>query len=345
MKRLIVLSLVLMIIACKEKRKDYATISGKIENFDQSKTITIFQGRNYNKSISLNDDGTFVDTLKIKSGDYNFKHGNKYGQIYLENGFESSFTTDFDAFAESIIYKGDGSDINNFTVKSFLISTEHFQPKLFSMGTKEDLETAVNSYNQAYKDLKQRYPSVDSTHLAIVDENVKRTEQQIINYMNSRLAKRTQFPKGSTSPVFTNYENYNGNNTSLEDLKGKYLYIDIWATWCGPCKVEIPSLKKLEARFKDKNIQFVSISIDDGRGYKGDVRAAYKGWKKMIKDKNLGGVQLLADNGFNSQFMKDYRVNSIPRFIILDPQGKIVNADAPRPSNPELVELLNSLNI
>ena len=109
--------------------------------------------------------------------------------------------------------------------------------------------------------------------------------------------------------------------------------------------IVINNSKELEKQFEDRNIQFVSISIDDGRGYKGDVRAAYKGWKKMIKDKNLGGVQLLADNGFNSQFMKDYRVNSIPRFIILDPQGKIVNADAPRPSNPELVELLNSLNI
>ena len=65
----------------------------------------------------------------------------------------------------------------------------------------------------------------------------------------------------------------------------------------------------------------------------------------MVKDKDLGGIQLIADNGFNSTFIKDYKINSIPRFILIDPEGNVVNADAPRPSNPQLVELLNSLEI
>ncbi|MCA0152897.1 TlpA family protein disulfide reductase [Winogradskyella vincentii] len=345
MKQLLILGLALSLIACKEEPKDYATISGKIENFDETQSIRIFQGRNYSKIIELNDDGSFKDTLKVVSGDYNFQHGNKYGQIYLENNFESSFTTDYESFAESIVYEGDGSDINNFTVKSFLISNEYFDSNLFSMGTQEDLDNALNNYNNAYKALKEKYFKVDSTHFAIVDENVERTAKQISSYMSSRLAMRANFPKGSSSPVFTDYENFKGNNTSLTDLKGKYVYIDVWATWCGPCKVEIPSLKKLEKQFEDRNIQFVSISVDEGRGYQGDAAAAYEGWKKMVKDKELGGIQLIADNGFNSTFIKDYKINSIPRFILIDPDGNIVNADAPRPSNPQLVELLNSLII
>ncbi|MFK8059036.1 MAG: TlpA family protein disulfide reductase [Polaribacter sp.] len=67
---------------------------------------------------------------------------------------------------------------------------------------------------------------------------------------------------GSPSPKFNGYENNAGGKTSLEDLKGKYVYIDVWATWCGPCIAEIPSLKKVEKDFHNKNIEFVSISID-----------------------------------------------------------------------------------
>ena len=65
----------------------------------------------------------------------------------------------------------------------------------------------------------------------------------------------------------------------------------------------------------------------------------------MIGAKQLGGMQLLADNGFRSQFVQDYKVNGIPRFILIDPNGNIVNADAPRPSSSALVDLFNELNI
>ncbi|WP_232758881.1 TlpA disulfide reductase family protein [Flavobacterium sp. ALD4] len=63
------------------------------------------------------------------------------------------------------------------------------------------------------------------------------------------------------SPSF-DCDNYYGGKTKLEDFKGKYVYIDVWATWCGPCLAEIPSLKKIEEKFHDRNIAFVSISND-----------------------------------------------------------------------------------
>ena len=143
--------------------------------------------------------------------------------------------------------------------------------------------------------------------------------------------------KGKPSPTFADYENYAGGTTSLADLKGKYVYIDVWATWCGPCKREIPSLKKVEKDFHGKNIAFVSTSID--------VTTAHDKWTAMVKDKELGGIQLIADNDWKSQFVQDYGIKGIPRFILLDPEGNIVSADAPRPSDPKLVALLESLNI
>lgn len=143
--------------------------------------------------------------------------------------------------------------------------------------------------------------------------------------------------KGMPSPVFTDYENHKGGTTSLADLQGKYTYIDVWATWCGPCKREIPYLKEIEEEYRDKNIQFVSTSIDRAQDH--DT------WVDMVTEKELSGVQLMADKDWKSEFVVNYAIDGIPRFILVDPDGNIVSADAPRPSDPTLKELFAELNI
>jgi len=160
------------------------------------------------------------------------------------------------------------------------------------------------------------------------------TSDDIKKRLSETYEKNKNLIKGMPSPKFVDYENNAGGTTSLDDLKGKYVYLDVWATWCGPCIAEIPSLKEVEKDYHDKNIEFVSASID--------TPVAYDKWKSMIKDKDLGGTQLLADNAWQSQFVQDYAIDGIPRFILIDPQGNIVSADAPRPSNESLRELLDT---
>ncbi|NNE31828.1 MAG: TlpA family protein disulfide reductase [Winogradskyella sp.] len=345
MKRLLALCIVISLVACKEEPKDYATLSGKIENAHESKTLKIFKGKEFEKIIKLEDDGTFNDTLKIDAGDYTIQHGSQFGQIYLENDNETTINTDYEDFTNSIVFGGDASDVNNFSVQSFLISNDHFTEDLITNGTKEDLDAAIENYRSAYNELKLKYTEVDSTRVSQMDKNIEGSIKQISQYLSSKFAMRSQFPQGMTSPTFTNYENFAGGEMSLKDLRGKYVYIDVWATWCGPCIREIPALKQVEKQYHDKNIAFVSISVDNGRGYKGDAEAAHQGWKKMVAEKDLGGIQLYADNGFSSEFIQDYKINAIPRFILIDPQGNIVTADAPRPSNQQLVKLFDKLNI
>jgi len=142
---------------------------------------------------------------------------------------------------------------------------------------------------------------------------------------------------GEPSPEFVNYENHKGGETSLADLRGKYVYIDVWATWCGPCLKEIPSLQKVESEYHDRNIVFVSTSIDRAKDY--------QTWVDMVNEKELGGTQLMADNAWQSKFVTDYGIRGIPRFILVDPEGNIVSADAPRPSDPKLIELFEDLSI
>jgi thiol-disulfide isomerase/thioredoxin len=150
-------------------------------------------------------------------------------------------------------------------------------------------------------------------------------------------------PRGAPSPTFVNFENAKGGTTSLSDLKGKNVYIDIWATWCGPCKAEIPSLKKLAEDYAGKNIAFLSMSIDDARSHRGSLIRANEKWKAMVQDMNLGGIQLFAPNGWQTAFIKNYRIKGIPRFILLDKEGNIVDPNAPRPSDEKIRTMLDDL--
>lgn len=140
--------------------------------------------------------------------------------------------------------------------------------------------------------------------------------------------------KGDESTSFA-YENVEGKKVKLEDFKGKLIYIDVWATWCAPCKKQIPYLKKLEKHFSGQNIVFISISVDKKR--------ARKSWEKMVKNEGLEGIQLFADNSFDSEFIKAYGISSIPRFIIIDQDGKVYDPKAPRPSYDKTKLLLESL--
>ncbi|WP_404982068.1 TlpA family protein disulfide reductase [Capnocytophaga granulosa] len=160
----------------------------------------------------------------------------------------------------------------------------------------------------------------------VTDEKVKEAAKKAYDVA-------TKLTSGSPSPKFSNYENFNGGTTSLDDFKGKVSYIDIWATWCLPCRGEIPALKELEKKFHGKDVAFVSISIDQNKDE----------WKEFVKSEDLKGVQLFAENAFESQFIQDYGIRQIPTFIIIDKEGKIVNADAPRPSSDEITGLLEGL--
>lgn len=127
------------------------------------------------------------------------------------------------------------------------------------------------------------------------------------------------------------YSDIEGNPVSLDALKGKYIYIDVWATWCGPCRGELPYLKKLEKQFEGRNIHFVSISLD----------ARKKDWVKMVEKEQLGGIQLWG--GPEAPIARDYNITGIPRFILLDRDGKLINSNMTRPSDAATYKTLESL--
>jgi len=247
-------------------------------------------------------------------------------------------------FDESVTYVGTGAENNNFLAQKSLL-----QEKILNIDSLKKLDSlALEAKFVEIKDeLTAFYNSDKNIDTSITNSGLKSIDPMLNsykNYLDDALALKRDLPKGGLSPSFTAYENFNGQKTSLSDLKGKYVYIDVWATWCGPCKAEIPSLKEVEKKYHGKNIEFVSISVDDPKR-SGTWEKANESWRKMVEEKELAGIQLFAPEAWQSEFIRDYKINGIPRFILIDPNGNIVSASAPRPSSDELIKLFDEENI
>lgn len=152
-----------------------------------------------------------------------------------------------------------------------------------------------------------------------------------IEKFNTLCTKWEKLRSGNPSAASFSYPDINGKTVSLADLKGKYIYIDVWATWCGPCRGELPALKELEEKYAGKDIHFVSLSCDKNK----------KAWENMVTKDQLKGIQL--HMGTDRTFMDAYLINGIPRFILLDRDGKIISANMTRPSDPKTAEKFNEL--
>jgi len=308
--------------------QDKVKFAAKIQNRN-SDSLTI-QSKTFKKVMVSDKKGNFKDAFEVEPGFYQIYDGSEVATIYLKDGFDLKMALDGKKFDETISFKGKGEKENNFIAKKFM-AVEKLEEMFLTTTDSVAVAKAIDETMAKFKD-------------ALAD---KQFTEEFRKHMTNQVEKQTKFlhqssaqimeigaMRGKPSPTFT-YENFKGGTTSLADLKGKYVYIDVWATWCGPCREQIPHLQKVDHDYEGKNIEFVSISIDTKRDY--------EKWKKMVAEKSLGGIQLVADKDWKSDFVKAYHIDGIPRFILVDPQGNVVNADAPRPSDEELRKQLDKL--
>lgn len=126
-----------------------------------------------------------------------------------------------------------------------------------------------------------------------------------------------------------------GKQVALSDFRGKLVYIDVWATWCGPCKKELPHLKKLEEELRGSaDVVFLSVATDPAKDE--------EKWRRYINANEMKGVQLFAGSRAKKELLDPYKIAGIPRFILVGRDGKLISADAPRPSSTEIRPLINA---
>ena len=141
--------------------------------------------------------------------------------------------------------------------------------------------------------------------------------------------------KGQPAPDITGIT-LNNDTVTLSGLKGKVVYIDVWATWCKSCIMEFPYYKQLQSELEGKNdIEFLFVSVDKDA----------KSWESFLQEKATpSGKQIRELDGANHDLVQEsYKMWGVPRYILIDQSGRIVDANAPKPSSGKVAGLINAL--
>jgi thiol-disulfide isomerase/thioredoxin len=167
-------------------------------------------------------------------------------------------------------------------------------------------------------------PSTDSAFYAFKAQYTTSWFTGSLEKMRTRLLR---IAKGKPAINFTGVDPQ-GDSVSLEMFRGKVVYVDVWATWCGGCIQEIPSSISLQQQYKNK-VVFLNVSTDQNAA----------GWRNMLtKRSDWQGIHMLN----NGSIMQSYGFSALPRYMLIDPNGKIISADAPRPSSPTIRQVIDA---
>ena len=315
---------------------DEIKISFNTEKFDETmnfqnspessflayKLISTEQRDFYGEALYLSDEGNYKDDL-----------------VEYENTILERLNTFEDGYFKSTEIKKLETSIARYTKQKEGFS-ERTELELEYMWNTQLLYREYNFYSLIEKSDRAEYiekltefksKMLQSLERLKDDDGYEKEREKIMAVVDKWKERKNDYdnmPNDGDLSIDFSYPNQSEKLISLSSFRGSVVYVDVWATWCGPCIAEIPSLERLQKDYQDKNIVFLSVSVDTDKD----------AWEKMLIDDELGGVQLWADGW--SELTKSYAIFGIPRFMLIDKTGHLISVDAPRPSSNEIRTLI-----
>jgi thiol-disulfide isomerase/thioredoxin len=283
-------------------------------------------------------DSTYITVLDTVTGHFsiefewdtaanvNFFHGMESTKMYLQSGDDIKLTIDTEQFDESISYQG--SDESSFYAWQYITNENSDFPNI-SEAEDDVLDSLLDEYYKPFLVKAESFKESNSIFYNSILDGIEGSKEYILN----RRSVLAALPQPGEAAIDFTYPDKDGNDVSLSDFVGSVVYVDVWATWCGPCRAEMPFLHDLEAEYSDKNVTFIGVTVD--------VEKNRQVWLEMMEEKDMKGVQIFADGW--SQITKDYAINSIPRFMLFDTEGNVSDLDAERPSSEDIRPALDAL--
>lgn len=250
-------------------------------------------------SINLLDENNLAFYVISNEVLKNFERKFKLKKLKVSNGFEDDYQHQLD---QLINYKNINKNNKDFLLAHYLDLIHEFKPKKVFFNYYDKFKSNIDDKN-VLKYYEKKY------------ENVLTQKNDIINDNSLLLINNSK-------------EKYDFKELISEN---NVIYIDFWASWCAPCRASFPASRKLHEKFKNKDIRFFYISIDNN----------FEAWQKANSKENLDiENSFLAINYPEASFYKENQLKSIPRYMIFH-KGKLVNNNAPAPDSQEIIKELD----
>lgn len=356
---------------CFGQSKNYS-LNGKIENIREGETVYLLKGEvpAYDQSKWIIIDSTvsrknaFSFTGTIEEPDYYMiaLKGNRWCTFLLEAGKIISIKGSADDLNSAMVT---GSE-NTRLIKDFQKTQKPFVQKLNASADSAEAASSRNDtvrynnfllLNQNWvkkiahmnKNVIIKYPKsflalskLNFYYAAFSNDFVMKFLKQLppeLKYHS--IAKEIYYKKFqekvelSKIKKFYDFQLFDTlkNKVSFDEYYGNYVLVDFWASWCKPCLANLPELKRIYSKFQSKNFKIISISIDE----------TLSNWMKGINFDPVPWKHVSDLKGWQGLPVKFYKIESIPRYMILDPQGDIVTNDIPINSIDEkLIQIFRS---